>query len=161
MIWPSREKAEPGTRWLFCLAWERGAQSIKQAAERSFAKGINITAMAHDWYLHSALVGLRNLAHSKGGVLGTLPKQVLAPQLGAASMIGQHHLPPPLQLVRSGHGLCLCSRHRHLRLGHRSACHKLYRSHRNYSFAQQGKYTLCASRCAECMADILSAWQMY
>lgn len=77
----------------------------------------NDTAMMQKWYLHGALVGLRNLAHSKGGVLCTLPKQVLAPKLWAAAMICQHHLPPPLQLIRGGHGLSLCSCERHLTSG--------------------------------------------
>ena len=66
-------------------------------------------------YLHSALVRLRNLVHSKAGILCLLPVQVLAPQLGAAAMIGQHHLPPPLQLISCGYGLCLRSQERCLR----------------------------------------------
>lgn len=78
----------------------------------------------HACYLHSILVGLGDVAHCKSGVLGPLPVQVLPPQLGAAPMVAQHHLPPPLQLFRRGHGLCLCSHKRyHENYGSMLRCH--------------------------------------
>lgn len=77
--------------------------------KRNTSTATDTRVMAHGSYLHSALVGLRNLAHIKGGILCTLPKQILAPKLGAAAMVGQHNPPPPLQLIVRGHGLRLCS----------------------------------------------------
>ena len=51
--------------------------------------------------LNSILVRGTKLGHSKAGVLSSLPLQVLPPQLGAAAVVAEDHLPAALQLLRA------------------------------------------------------------
>ncbi len=67
--------------------------------------------------LNSILVRRTKLWDSKAGVLSSLPLQMLPPELGAAAMIAQDHLPAALQLLRAGHCLGLYQQKTHHILG--------------------------------------------